>query len=156
MARGQSRSAEIAHIISEARRLSRDGFREIILSGVNVGDFGRKIGTSFYDLVQAIEDDEKITARIRISSIEPNLLSNEIIELVAASKKFCPHFHIPLQSGSPKILKLMQRRYTPDLYSSRIERIKELMPNAGIGVDVIVGFPGESDEDFLESYDFIQ
>ena len=156
MARGESRSADIGHILSEARRLSDDGFREIILSGVNVGDFGRKIGTSFYDLVKAIEDDEKITARIRISSIEPNLLTDEIIELVAASKKFCPHFHIPLQSGSARILKLMQRRYTPDLYRSRIERIKELLPNAGIGVDVIVGFPGESDEDFLESYDFIR
>ncbi len=156
MARGESRSADIDHIVSEARRLSDDGFREIILSGVNVGDFGRKIGTSFYDLVKAIDDDEKITARIRISSIEPNLLSNEIIELVAKSKKFCHHFHIPLQSGSAPILKLMQRRYTADLYRSRIERIKELMPNAGIGVDVIVGFPGESDEDFLESYDFIR
>ena len=155
MARGQSRSAEIDHIISEARRLSQDGFREIILSGVNVGDFGRKTGSSFYDLVKVIEEDEEITARIRISSIEPNLLTDEIIELVANSKKFCPHFHIPLQSGSAKILKLMQRRYTADLYRSRIERIKELMPNAGIGVDVIVGFPGETDEDFLESYNFI-
>ncbi len=156
MARGESRSAEVGHILSEARRLSADGFREIILSGVNVGDFGRKTGSSFYDLVKAIEEDERITARIRISSIEPNLLSNEIIELVAASKKFCPHFHIPLQSGSSKILKLMQRRYTADLYRSRIDRIKELMPNAGIGVDVITGFPGESDEDFLECYNFIQ
>jgi len=155
MARGESRSAEIEYILSEAKRLSSDGFREIILSGVNVGDFGKKVGTSFYDLVKAIEDDEEITARIRISSIEPNLLSNEIIELVSASKKFCPHFHIPLQSGSPKILKLMQRRYTAEFYQSRIERIKELIPNAGIGVDVIVGFPGESDQDFLDSYNFI-
>ncbi len=155
MARGESRSADVGHVLSEARRLSRDGFREIILSGVNVGDFGRKIGTNFYDLLKAIEDDENITSRIRISSIEPNLLSNDIIELVASSTKFCPHFHIPLQSGSAKILKLMQRRYTPELYRSRIERIKEIMPNAGIGVDVIVGFPGESDEDFLESYNFI-
>ncbi len=156
MARGESRSADIEHILSEARRLSDDGFREIILSGINVGDFGRKIGTSFYDLLKAIEDDVKITARIRISSIEPNLLSNEIIELVAGSKKFCHHFHIPLQSGSARILKLMQRRYTPDLYRSRIECIKKLMPSAGIGVDVIVGFPGESDEDFIESYEFIR
>ncbi|MFI5263507.1 MAG: tRNA (N(6)-L-threonylcarbamoyladenosine(37)-C(2))-methylthiotransferase MtaB [Candidatus Kapaibacterium sp.] len=155
MARGESRSTEIKHIISEARRLSRDGFQEIILSGVNVGDFGRKTGSSFYDLVKAIEEDDEITARIRISSIEPNLLTDQIIELVANSKKFCPHFHIPLQSGSSNILKLMQRRYTTDLYRSRIERIKELMPNAGIGVDVIVGFPGETDEDFLASYNFI-
>lgn len=155
MARGESRSADIEHIISEARRLSADGFREIILSGVNVGDFGRKIGTSFFDLVEAIENDDLITARIRISSIEPNLLTDEIIRLVAHSEKFCPHFHIPLQSGSPKLLKLMQRRYTADHYRSRIERIKELMPAAGIGVDVIVGFPGESDQDFLDSYNFI-
>jgi threonylcarbamoyladenosine tRNA methylthiotransferase MtaB len=155
MARGESRSGEIAYILSEARRLSADGFKEIILSGVNVGDFGRKTGSSFYDLVKAIDEDDDITARIRISSIEPNLLTDEIIEHVAASEKFCPHFHIPLQSGSPKILKLMQRRYTADLYRSRIERINALMPNAGIGVDVIVGFPGESDQDFLDSYNFI-
>jgi threonylcarbamoyladenosine tRNA methylthiotransferase MtaB len=155
MARGESRSTEIEYILTEARRLSKDGFREIILSGVNVGDFGRKTGSSFYELVKAIERDTEISARIRISSIEPNLLTNEIIELVAASKKFCPHFHIPLQSGSPKILKLMQRRYTADLYRSRIERVKELMPYAGIGVDVITGFPGETDEDFLETYNFI-
>jgi threonylcarbamoyladenosine tRNA methylthiotransferase MtaB len=155
MARGESRSTEIQHVLSEARRLSNDGFREIILSGVNVGDFGRKTGASFYDLVKAIDADEEIISRIRISSIEPNLLSNEIIELVARSNKFCPHFHIPLQSGSPRILKLMQRRYTADLYRSRIQYIKELMPNAGIGVDIIVGFPGESDQDFLDTYHFI-
>ncbi|MDP4220629.1 MAG: tRNA (N(6)-L-threonylcarbamoyladenosine(37)-C(2))-methylthiotransferase MtaB [Bacteroidota bacterium] len=155
LARGQSRSTEINHILGEARRLSSDGFREIVLSGVNVGDFGRKNGSSFFELVTAIENDVEITARIRISSIEPNLLSDEIIDLVASSKKFCPHFHIPLQSGSPKILKLMQRRYTADLYRARIERIKELMPQAGIGVDVIVGFPGETDEDFLDTYNFL-
>jgi threonylcarbamoyladenosine tRNA methylthiotransferase MtaB len=155
LARGESRSAEIAHILSEAKRLSSDGFREIILSGVNVGDFGRKTGTSFYDLVKAIEDADAMSARIRISSIEPNLLTDEIIELVANSQKFCPHFHIPLQSGSANILRLMQRRYTPDLYMARIAYIKELMPHAGIGVDVIVGFPGERDEDFLDSYHFI-
>ena len=155
MARGESRSAEVEHILNEARRLSEYGFREIILSGVNVGDFGRKIGSSFYDLIKSIEEDDDISARIRISSIEPNLLSNEIIEFVALSKKFCPHFHIPLQSGSLKILKSMQRRYTSDLYRSRIERIKELMPTSGIGVDVIVGFPGETDEYFHESYEFI-
>jgi len=156
MARGVSRSAEIEYVLTEARRLSADGFKEIILSGVNVGDFGKKIGTSFYELARAIEEDKDINARIRISSIEPNLLSNEIIELVAASEKFCPHFHIPLQSGSPKILKLMQRRYTADLYRSRIEHIKRLMPHAGIGADVIVGFPNETEDDFLDSYHFIE
>jgi threonylcarbamoyladenosine tRNA methylthiotransferase MtaB len=155
MARGASRSADIESIVAEARRLSSYGFREIVLSGVNVGDFGTKTGTSFYELVQALEADDDVTARLRISSIEPNLLIDEIISLVAASNKFCPHFHIPLQSGSSKILRLMQRRYTADLYRARIEKVKQLIPNAGIGVDVIVGFPGETDEDFAESYDFI-
>lgn len=154
-ARGESRSAEIAHSTSELRRLSADGFREVVLSGVNVGDFGRKTDTSFYELCKAIEADEEITARIRISSIEPNLLRDEIIELVAASKKFCPHFHIPLQSGSDRILRLMQRRYNTDLYRSRIERVKELIPQCGIGIDVIVGFPGETERDFLECKDFL-
>jgi threonylcarbamoyladenosine tRNA methylthiotransferase MtaB len=155
LARGESRSTKIEFILKEAKRLSQDGFHEIILSGVNVGDFGKKIGSNFYDLVSAIESDDEITSRIRISSIEPNLLSDDIIELVANSKKFCPHFHIPLQSGSAKILKLMQRRYTADLYRSRIRKIKELMPHCGIGADVIVGFPGEKEEDFLDTYNFI-
>jgi len=154
-ARGASRSAEIAHITSELRQLSQNGFREVVLSGVNVGDFGAKTDTSFYELCKAIERDEEITARIRISSIEPNLLRDEIIELVASSKKFCPHFHIPLQSGSDRILRLMQRRYNTSLYRSRIERVKELMPHAGIGVDVIVGFPDERDEDFLACKEFL-
>ncbi|MEI8134765.1 MAG: tRNA (N(6)-L-threonylcarbamoyladenosine(37)-C(2))-methylthiotransferase MtaB [bacterium] len=154
-ARGESRSTSIEKILAEARMLSAEGFREIILSGVNVGDFGRKIGTSFYELVQAIENDQAIESRIRISSIEPNLLSNEIIELVAKSAKFCPHFHIPLQSGSANVLRAMQRRYTADLYRSRIDRIKELLPQAAIGADVIVGFPGETDEEFEETYKFL-
>lgn len=154
-ARGASRSADVPHIISELRRLSRDGFHEVVLSGVNVGDFGQATDTDFYDLCKAIEADDEITARIRISSIEPNLLRDEIIELVANSKKFCPHFHIPLQSGSDRILRLMQRRYNTELYRSRIERVKELMPHAGIGVDVIVGFPDERDEDFLECKEFL-
>jgi threonylcarbamoyladenosine tRNA methylthiotransferase MtaB len=155
-ARGASRSAEIEEILRRARNLCQEGFHEIILSGVNVGDFGRKTGTSFYDLALALDNDAEITARIRISSIEPNLLTDEIIDLVAASKKFCPHFHIPMQSGSDKILRLMQRRYKSDFYRTRVERIKAAMPNACIGADVIVGFPGETDEDFLETCEFIQ
>jgi threonylcarbamoyladenosine tRNA methylthiotransferase MtaB len=155
LARGESRSGAIEEILSEARRLSSEGFREIVLSGVNVGDFGRKTGSSFLELISALEADGDVTARMRVSSIEPNLLTDEIISLVASSKKFCPHFHVPLQSGSARILRLMQRRYTKDIYRSRIERIKEMMPDAGIGADVIVGFPGETDEDFAESYEFI-
>jgi len=154
-ARGESRSASVESILAEARRLSAEGFREIVLSGVNVGDFGRKIGTDFYTLVRVIEEDEKVTARLRISSIEPNLLTEEIIDLIAQSKKFCPHFHIPLQSGSAKILRLMQRRYKRELYQSRVEYIRSKMPDAAIGVDVIVGFPGETDQEFEETYQFL-
>lgn len=154
-ARGESRSASVASVLDEARKLSRNGFREIVLSGVNVGDFGTKTGTDFVTLVRAMEEDPEITARLRISSIEPNLLTPEIIDIIAASEKFCPHFHIPLQSGSPKILRLMQRRYNRDLYRSRIEYIKQVMPYAGIGVDVIVGFPGETEAEFQETYDFL-
>jgi threonylcarbamoyladenosine tRNA methylthiotransferase MtaB len=155
-ARGASRSAEVTEIVSRAGELSRDGFHEIILSGVNVGDFGRKTGSSFLELIEALEHSRDVTARIRISSIEPNLLSDEIIGFVAASSKFCPHFHIPMQSGSASVLRRMQRRYLPDLYRSRIERIKQLMPNAGIGADVIVGFPGETDTEFAETVNFVE
>ena len=155
-ARGASRSAEIDEVTQRAREISREGFHEIILSGVNLGDFGSKIGTNFLELLRALEEDKEITARIRISSIEPNLLSDDIIELVANSEKFCPHFHIPMQSGSPRILRLMQRRYQPELYRSHIERIKSRMPDAGIGADVIVGFPGETEADFLETVRFIE
>ncbi len=155
-ARGASRSAEIDQILNRARTLSNEGFHEIILSGVNVGDFGRKSGASFYELALALDHDPDVTARIRISSIEPNLLTDEIIDLVAGSNKFCPHFHIPMQSGSDKILRLMQRRYKSELYRSRVARIKELMPNACIGADVIVGFPGETEEDFHETCEFIE
>ena len=155
-ARGASRSAEVEEILRRARVLCQEGFHEIILSGVNVGDFGRKTGVSFYDLALALESDPEITARIRISSIEPNLLTDEIINLVAASKKFCPHFHIPMQSGSDKILRLMQRRYKSELYRARVDHIKSAMPNACIGADVIVGFPGETDEDFRETCEFIR
>ncbi len=155
-ARGASRSAEIEEILHRARMLCEEGFHEIVLSGVNVGDFGRKSGTSFYDLAVAMERDSEIPARIRISSIEPNLLTDSIIDLVASSDKFCPHFHIPMQSGSDKILRLMQRRYNSAAYRARVERIKTAMPNACIGADVIVGFPGETDEDFFETCDFIR
>lgn len=155
-ARGASRSGEIEQIVDQAIQLCESGYREIVLSGVNVGDFGSKTGNSFLQLVQTIENEERITARIRISSIEPNLLKDEIIELIAGSRKFCPHFHIPLQSGSSKILKLMQRRYNLDLYRSRIEKIKSLMPHACIGADVIVGFPSETDLDAQETYRFIE
>ncbi len=154
-ARGRSRSAEIGEIVHRARNLCREGFHEIILSGVNVGDFGRKSGTSFYELALALENDPAISARIRISSIEPNLLTTEIIDLITSSKKFCPHFHIPVQSGSDAILRLMQRRYNAGAYASLVVRIKAAMPNAAIGADVIVGFPGETDEQFQETYEFI-
>jgi threonylcarbamoyladenosine tRNA methylthiotransferase MtaB len=155
-ARGASRSAEVDEIVRRAAQLSRDGFHEIILSGVNVGDFGRKSGSSFLQLIQALEDASDVTARIRISSIEPNLLSDEIIAFVSSSSKFCPHFHIPLQSGSASVLRRMQRRYTSDAYRSRVETIKTLMPTAGIGADVIVGFPGETEAEFAETVQFIE
>jgi threonylcarbamoyladenosine tRNA methylthiotransferase MtaB len=154
-ARGSSRSASVEDIVRQARALCEDGFREIVLSGVNIGDFGRKGSTSFFNLARAMERDPQITARIRISSIEPNLLTDEIIDLVAASEKFCPHFHIPLQSGSAKMLRLMQRRYQPGIYETLIGRIKTTMPDACIGADVIAGFPGETNEDFNETCDFI-
>ncbi|HEY3875858.1 MAG TPA: tRNA (N(6)-L-threonylcarbamoyladenosine(37)-C(2))-methylthiotransferase MtaB [Candidatus Kapabacteria bacterium] len=155
-ARGASRSSGIQDVLDRARRLSEEGFRETILSGVNIGDFGKRSESTFYELAQALDEDEEITTRIRISSIEPNLLTDEIIELVANSQKFCPHFHLPMQSGSDRILRLMRRRYLTPLYRSRVERIKELMPNACIGADVIVGFPGETNEDFFETCEFIR
>jgi threonylcarbamoyladenosine tRNA methylthiotransferase MtaB len=155
-ARGASRSGSIAQIVNEAIELSEKGFLEIILSGVNVGDFGRKDGSSFYELLLALSREERITARIRISSIEPNLLTDAIIELIANSPKFCRHFHLPLQSGSAKVLKLMQRRYNRDHYRGRVELIKRMMPDACIGADVIVGSPGEDGADFDDSYQFIE
>lgn len=155
-ARGASRSAAVQHIVDEAISLSERGFLEIILSGVNVGDFGRKIGSSFYELLSALNENERVTARIRISSVEPNLLTDDVIDLVARSGKFCRHFHVPLQSGSPRILKLMQRRYNRDHYEGRVEMIKRLMPDACIGADVIVGFPGEMAEEFEETIGFVR
>ena len=157
LARGSSRSDSIANVASSAREIAETGVKEIVLTGVNTGDFGLQEGKrveTFYQLVQELETVEGIE-RFRISSIEPNLLSNDIISFVAQSKRFMPHFHVPLQSGSNKILKLMRRRYQRELYADRVATIKALMPHCCIGVDVIVGFPGEIEEDFLETYNFL-
>lgn len=157
LARGASRSGKIEDIVSQAREIADSGIREIVLTGVNIGDFGMRDGKRedrFFDLVQALDEVDGID-RIRISSIEPNLLSNEIIEFVAQSQRFVPHFHIPLQSGSNRVLGMMRRRYKRELYAERVATIKRLMPNCCIGVDVIVGFPGETREDFLDTYQFL-
>ena len=157
LARGGSRSDTIEAVVQQAREVAASGVKEIVLTGVNLGDFGIRDGNrqdKFFDLVKALDEVEGIN-RIRISSIEPNLLTDEIIEFVAQSKIFVPHFHIPLQSGSDKILGLMRRRYRRDLYADRVARIKQLMPDCCIGVDVIVGFPGETREDFIDTYNFI-
>lgn len=160
MARGISRSDTIENILKNAQKISEQGIKEIVLTGVNIGDYGKgefgnkKHEHTFLDLVQAL-DKVKGIERLRISSIEPNLLKDETIEFVARSKAFVPHFHVPLQSGSNYILKKMKRRYLRELYVSRVAKIKEMMPHACIGVDVIVGFPGETDELFLETYHFL-
>jgi threonylcarbamoyladenosine tRNA methylthiotransferase MtaB len=132
-----------------------NGIREIVLTGVNIGDFGHHNGETFLQLISALDQVDGLN-RIRISSIEPDLLSNEIIEFVATSASFLPHFHIPLQSGCNKILKAMHRRYNRELYASRVQKIKELMPNACIAADVIVGFPGETGEDFLDTFNYLR
>lgn len=157
LARGASRSDTIANVVKAAQEIAASGVREIVLTGVNIGDFGLRNGQreeTFFDLVKALDEVDGID-RFRISSIEPNLLTDEIIAFVAQSKRFVPHFHIPLQSGSSKVLALMKRRYKRDLYLDRVTKIKELMPDCCIGVDVIVGHPGETEEEFLESYNFI-
>jgi threonylcarbamoyladenosine tRNA methylthiotransferase MtaB len=160
MARGKSRSDRIENVLQHARTLADKGVKEIVLTGVNLGDFGKgpdgskRTEESFYELVQALDQVEGIE-RYRISSIEPNLLSEDIISFVARSKKFMPHFHIPLQSGNNEILSLMRRRYKRELYAERVEMIKSLMPHCAIGVDVIVGFPSESDQHFRETFDFL-
>ncbi|NII82282.1 MULTISPECIES: tRNA (N(6)-L-threonylcarbamoyladenosine(37)-C(2))-methylthiotransferase MtaB [unclassified Pedobacter] len=157
LARGASRSDTIENVVNRAKMIAESGVKEIVLTGVNLGDFGIRNGQredKFFDLVKALDEVEGIE-RIRISSIEPNLLSNEIIQFVSTSKRFVPHFHIPLQSGSDKILGLMRRRYRSDLYVERVAKIKEVMPHCCIGVDVIVGFPGETKEDFLDTYQFL-
>jgi threonylcarbamoyladenosine tRNA methylthiotransferase MtaB len=169
MARGKSRSDSIENVVRNAEELARAGVKEIVLTGVNLGDFAPPISAdrrrdlkqspkdereNFYSLIQKLEKVDGIQ-RYRISSIEPNLLTNEIIEFVANSDKFMPHFHIPLQSGSNTILGLMRRRYKRELYAERVQLIKTLMPHCAIGVDVIVGFPGETDEAFKETFDFL-
>lgn len=157
LARGKSRSDTISNILETAREIALTDVKEIVLTGVNIGDFGIHDGKrkeNFEDLVRALDEIEGIN-RFRISSIEPNLLTNEIISFVAQSKRFVPHFHIPLQSGSNEILRKMGRRYLRELYVDRVNKIKTLMPHCCIGVDVIVGFPGETDDLFLETYNFL-
>lgn len=158
LARGKSRSDTIANVVASARDIAARGVKEIVLTGVNIGDFGLSGGPdrqeTFLDLIRALDEVEGIE-RFRISSIEPNLLTDDIIAFVAASKRFVPHFHVPLQSGSNRVLGLMRRRYKRELYADRVARIKELMPHACIGVDVIVGHPGETEELFLETYQFL-
>ena len=170
LARGKSRSDSIQNIISNVKELANSGIQEIVLTGINLGDYltptlstsgegdsagiATKKGRDLYSLIQTLDNIDGIE-RYRISSIEPNLLTNEIIEFVANSKKFMPHFHIPLQSGSNKILGLMRRRYRKELYAERVKFIKKLMPHCAIGADVIVGFPGETDAEFKETFDFI-
>lgn len=160
LARGISRSDTLDNVLKNAKEISEQGIKEIVLTGVNIGDYGKgefgnkKHEHTFYELVQALDGVEGIE-RLRISSIEPNLLKNETIDFVSKSRTFVPHFHIPLQSGNDEILKLMRRRYLSGLYVDRIKKIKEVMPHACIGVDVIVGFPGETDDHFLDTYNFL-
>ena len=160
LARGISRSDALENVLKNAKEISEQNIKEIVLTGVNIGDYGKgefgnkKHEHTFLDLVQALDQVEGIE-RVRISSIEPNLLKNETIDFVSKSSTFVPHFHIPLQSGSNDILKLMKRRYLREVYTDRVTQIKEVMPHACIGVDVIVGFPGETDEHFLETYHFL-
>ena len=155
LARGKSRSGTISQTIEKAKEIEKSEVKEVVLTGINLGDFGYKTKENFYQLINKLEELNGIS-RFRISSIEPDLLSEEIIEFVNSSNKFVPHFHIPLQSGSNLLLKKMRRRYDTDLYSSRIKLIKELMPHACIGVDVIVGFPGETEEEFDKTIDYIK
>ncbi len=163
MARGKSRSDKVENVLKNAKELAASGIKEIVLTGVNLGDFSSKVTNTdtlqmreenFFDLVKELDKVDGIQ-RYRISSIEPNLLTNEIIAFVANSDKFMPHFHIPLQSGSDKILGLMRRRYKIELYAERVKLIKTLMPHCAIGVDVIVGFPGETEDDFKETFEFL-
>jgi len=155
LARGKSRSNTISGTVAEAKEIAEKGFKEIVLTGVNIGDFGRGTDENFFGLVKELDKVEGIE-RFRISSIEPNLLKEEIIEYVSKSAKFVPHFHIPLQAGTNKILQLMKRRYNREHFERKIQKINELIPNAFIGIDVIVGFPGETEEDFQETYTFLE
>ena len=155
LARGKSRSGSVKQTILKAKELANSEVKEVVLTGVNIGDFGNGTNENFYDLIKELDKIENID-RFRISSIEPDLLSDQIIEFVHNSNKFVPHFHIPLQSGSDQLLKSMRRRYDTKLYSYKIEKIKKLMPNACIGVDVIVGYPGETDEEFNKTMNFLK
>ena len=160
LARGVSRSDSIKNIISNVHKIAKEGIKEVVLTGVNIGDYGKRMNTNKNDqnnFLQLIIELDKIPSvcRYRISSIEPNLLNDDIIEFVSKSKKFVPHFHIPLQSGSDKILKKMKRRYLTNLFSNRVKTIKQYIPNSCIGVDVIVGFPGESEKEFMRTYDYL-
>lgn len=155
LARGRSRSANVAETVTQARKAVEAGAKEIVLTGVNIGDFGTAHGESLLDLAKALDELDGVE-RFRISSIEPNLLEDDLIDFVASSNKFQPHFHIPLQSGSDEVLAAMRRRYRTELYARRIRRIREKMPHASIGVDVIVGFPGESDALFMDTVNFIK
>ena len=154
LARGKSRSNSIENTMKVAKEVAQTDTRELVLTGVNIGDFGKGTSETFFDLIQKLDTLDGID-RIRISSIEPNLFTDEIIEFCATSQKFMPHFHVPLQSGSDKILSDMRRRYKRDLYQNRVEKIKSVLPDACIGVDVIVGFPGETNNDFLNTYNFL-
>jgi threonylcarbamoyladenosine tRNA methylthiotransferase MtaB len=153
--RGQSRNKPVSELLHDVETIAQSGKKEIILTGVNIGDFGKSSGEKFYDLLKAI-DNQGAVPRVRISSVEPNLLSRKIIDLTAASDMFLPHFHIPLQSGSAEILKKMKRPYTPELFAERIRYIKQIIPDAFLGIDVIVGFPGETDAHFRETLDFLK
>lgn len=156
LARGKSRNASVAETILEAKKIAETEIKEVVLTGVNIGDFGQGEGENFFDLVKELDKVEGID-RFRISSIEPNLLSNEIIDFcLSDSKRFVPHFHIPLQVGNDRILKAMRRKYERSLYAERVNQIKSLRKDCCIGVDVIVGFPGETDEEFMDSYNFIK
>jgi threonylcarbamoyladenosine tRNA methylthiotransferase MtaB len=156
LARGKSRNATIEETVLEAKKIAETNIREVVLTGVNIGDFGQGGDENFYQLIQALDKVDGID-RYRISSIEPNLLSNEIIDFcLSKSKRFVPHFHIPLQSGSDRILRLMRRKYERALYAERVQQIKSLRSDACVGVDVIVGFPGETDEDFMETIGFLK
>jgi threonylcarbamoyladenosine tRNA methylthiotransferase MtaB len=155
LARGKSRNPEIASLMREAEQIAGRGLKEIVITGVNIGDFGKSTGDSFTNLLKELVKVRGIE-RFRISSIEPNLLTDELIEMTSVNGKILPHFHIPLQSGCNKILRLMSRRYTRDIFASRITKVLEKMPFAGIGADVIVGFPGESDSDFEDTYSFLE
>jgi threonylcarbamoyladenosine tRNA methylthiotransferase MtaB len=155
IARGRSRNGSIASMVAQAQQVAQEGGKEIVITGVNIGDFGRSTGETFFDLVKALDQVEGIE-RYRISSIEPNLLTDEIIEFCAESRRFMPHFHIPLQSGCDEVLKLMHRKYDTALFAHKIEKIRSVMPDAFIGVDVIVGTRGETQEYFDKAYDFMQ